>query len=205
MVIVNRFSILKLIIATRNKHKEKELKAILKNLPFEVVTLDQFPEIGEIEETGSTLYENAKLKADTVHRITNLPCLGDDTGLEVDVLNGAPGIYSSRYAGDNVSYEDNVTKLLKEMEFTPPKIRSARFRTIIFYTDGERELYSEGEIKGYITEERRGNNGFGYDPVFYIPEVKKTMAELKSDEKNKLSHRGQAMRKLRKLLLEINH
>ncbi|MAP84255.1 MAG: non-canonical purine NTP pyrophosphatase, partial [Candidatus Marinimicrobia bacterium] len=92
-----------------------------------------------------------------------------------------------------------------EMESIPHEKRSARFRTIIFYTDGERELYSEGEIKGYITEERRGNNGFGYDPVFYIPEVKKTMAELKSDEKNKLSHRGQAMRKLRKLLLEINH
>jgi XTP/dITP diphosphohydrolase len=203
MVTVNRFSILKLIIATHNKDKEKELKAILKNLPFEVVTLDQFPEIGEIEETGSTLYENAKLKADTVHRITNLPCLGDDTGLEVDALNGAPGVYSSRYAGEDVSYEDNVTKLLKEMESTPPEKRSARFRTIIFYTDGERELYSEGEIKGYITEERRGNNGFGYDPVFYIPEVKKTMAELKSDKKNKLSHRGQAMGKFRKLLLDI--
>jgi len=170
-----------------------------------VMSLDQFPEIGEIEETGSTLYENAKLKADTVNKITNLPCLGDDTGLEVDALEGAPGVYSSRYAGENVSYEDNVMKLLRELRSTPSEKRTARFRTIIFYTDGERELYSEGEIKGYITEERRGNNGFGYDPVFYIPEVKKTMAELKSDEKNKLSHRGQAMRKLRKLLLEINH
>ena len=145
MVIINRFSILKLIIATHNKDKEKELKAILKNLPFEVVTLDQFPEIGEIEETGSTLYENAKLKADTVHRITNLPCLGDDTGLEVDALNGAPGVYSSRYAGEDVSYEDNVTKLLKEMESTPYEKRSARFRTVIFYTDGERELLQKGK------------------------------------------------------------
>jgi XTP/dITP diphosphohydrolase len=194
---------LKLIIATHNSDKEKELKSVLDNFPVEVMSLDQFPEIGEIEETGSTLYENAKLKAVIVNKITNLPCLGDDTGLEVDALNGAPGIYSSRYAGDNVSYEDNVTKLLREMRSTPSEKRTARFRTIIFYTDGDRELYTHGEIKGYITEEQRGKNGFGYDPVFYIPEVKKTMAELTSAEKNILSHRGQAMRKFRKLLLDF--
>ena len=194
---------MKLIIATHNSDKEKELKSILDDFPVEVMSLDQFPEIGEIEETGSTLYENAKLKADTVNRITNLPCLGDDTGLEVDALNGAPGVYSSRYAGDNVSYEDNVTKLLRELRSIPSEKRTARFRTIIFYTDGDRELYTQSEIKGYITEEQRGKNGFGYDPVFYIPEVKKTMAELTSAEKNKLSHRGQAMRKFRKLLLDF--
>ena len=192
---------MKLIIATNNNDKEKELKSVLDDFPVEVMSLDQFPEIGEIEETGSTLYENAKLKAVTVNKITNLPCLGDDTGLEVDALNGAPGVYSSRYAGENVSYEDNVMKLLRELRSTPSEKRTARFRTIIFYTDGERELYSQGEIKGFITEEQRGKSGFGYDPVFYIPEVKKTMAELTSAEKNKLSHRGQAMRKFRKLLL----
>ena len=194
---------MKLIIATHNSDKEKELKSVLDNFPVEVMSLDQFPEIGEIEETGSTLYENAKLKAVTVNKITNIPCLGDDTGLEVDALNGAPGIYSSRYAGDNVSYEDNVTKLLREMRSTPSEKRTARFRTIIFYTDGDRELYTQGEIQGVITENPRGTNGFGYDPVFYIPEVKKTMAELTSAEKNKLSHRGQAMRKFRKLLLDF--
>ena len=194
---------MKLIIATHNNDKEKELKSVLDDFPVEVMSLDQFPEIGEIEETGSTLYENAKLKAVTVNKITNMPCLGDDTGLEVDVLNGAPGVYSSRYAGENVSYENNVTKLLRELRSTPSDKRTARFRTIIFYTDGDRELYTHGEIKGYITEEQRGKNGFGYDPVFYIPEVKKTMAELTSAEKNKLSHRGQAMRKFRKLLLDF--
>ena len=194
---------MKLIIATHNNDKEKELKSVLDDFPVEVMSLDQFPEIGEIEETGSTLYENAKLKAVTVNKITNMPCLGDDTGLEVDVLNGAPGVYSSRYAGENVSYENNVTKLLRELRSTPYEKRTARFRTIIFYTDGDRELYTHGEIKGYITEEQRGKNGFGYDPVFYIPEVKKTMAELTSAEKNKLSHRGQAMRKFRKLLLDF--
>ena len=194
---------MKLIIATHNNDKEKELKSVLDDFPVEVMSLDQFPEIGEIEETGSTLYENAKLKAVTVNKITNIPCLGDDTGLEVDALNGAPGVYSSRYAGDNVSYEDNVTKLLREMRSTPSEKRTARFRTIIFYTDGERELYTQGEIQGVITENSRGTNGFGYDPVFYIPEVKKTMAELTSAEKNKLSHRGQAMRKFRKLLLDF--
>ena len=192
---------MKLIIATNNNDKEKELKSVLDDFPVEVMSLDQFPEIGEIEETGSTLYENAKLKAVTVNKITNMPCLGDDTGLEVDALSGAPGVYSSRYAGENVSYEDNVMKLLRELRSTPSEKRTARFRTIIFYTDGERELYTQGEIKGFITEEQRGKSGFGYDPVFYIPEVKKTMAELTSAEKNKLSHRGQAMRKFRKLLL----
>ena len=194
---------MKLIIATHNNDKEKELKSVLDDFPVEVMSLDQFPEIGEIEETGSTLYENAKLKAVTVNKITNMPCLGDDTGLEVDALSGAPGVYSSRYAGENVSYENNVTKLLRELRSTPSDKRTARFRTIIFYTDGERELYTQGEIQGVITENPRGTNGFGYDPVFYIPEAKKTMAELTSAEKNKLSHRGQAMRKFRKLLLDF--
>ena len=194
---------MKLIIATHNSDKEKELRFVLDDFPVEVISLKQFPEIGDIEETGSTLYENAKLKADTVNRITNLPCLGDDTGLEVDALGGAPGVYSARYAGDNVSYEDNMMKLLSELRSTPSEKRTARFRTIIFYTDGERELYTQGEIQGIITKSPRGSNGFGYDPVFYIPELKKTMAELTSAEKNKLSHRGQAMGKFRKLLLDI--
>ena len=194
---------MKLIIATHNSDKEKELRSVLDDCPVEVMSLEQFPEIGDIEETGSTLYENAKLKADTVNRITNLPCLGDDTGLEVDALGGAPGVYSARYAGDNVSYKDNVIKLLSELRSTPSEKRTARFRTIIFYTDGERELYTQGEIQGIITKSPRGSNGFGYDPVFYIPELKKTMAELTSAEKNKLSHRGQAMGKFRKLLLDI--
>jgi len=194
---------LKLIIATHNIDKEKELRSVLDDCPVEVISLEQFPEIGDIEETGSTLYENAKLKADTVNRITNLPCLGDDTGLEVDALGGAPGVYSARYAGDNVSYEDNLMKLLSELRSTPSEKRTARFRTIIFYTDGERELYTQGEIQGIITKSPRGSNGFGYDPVFYIPELKKTMAELTPAEKNKLSHRGQAMGKFRKLLLDI--
>ena len=194
---------MKLIIATHNSDKEKELRSVLDDCPVEVMSLEQFPEIGDIEETGSTLYENAKLKADTVNRITNLPCLGDDTGLEVDALGGAPGVYSARYAGDKVSYEDNLMKLLSELRSTPSEKRTARFRTIIFYTDGERELYTQGEIQGIITKRPRGSNGFGYDPVFYIPELKKTMAELTSAEKNKLSHRGQAMGKFRKLLLDI--
>ncbi|HJM47586.1 MAG TPA: XTP/dITP diphosphatase [Candidatus Marinimicrobia bacterium] len=194
---------MKLIIATHNIDKEKELRSVLDDCPVEVISLEQFPEIGDIEETGSTLYENAKLKADTVNRITNLPCLGDDTGLEVDALGGAPGVYSARYAGDKVSYEDNLMKLLSELRSTPSEKRTARFRTIIFYTDGERELYTQGEIQGIITKSPRGSNGFGYDPVFYIPELKKTMAELTSAEKNKLSHRGQAMGKFRKLLLDI--
>ncbi|MDP7037037.1 MAG: XTP/dITP diphosphatase [Candidatus Marinimicrobia bacterium] len=192
-----------IVIATHNRDKEKELRAVLRDFPLEVKSLDHFPEIGDIEETGLTLMENAKIKAETVQKITQLPSLGDDTGLEVDALNGAPGVYSSRFAGEDVTYEENVKKLLNKLESVPIEKRTARFRTVIYYTDGKRELYSEGEIKGIITEKQIGKNGFGYDPVFYIPELKKTMAELSPEEKNKLSHRGQAMRKLRKLLLDI--
>ena len=192
-----------IVIATHNRDKEKELRAVLRDFPLEVKSLDHFPKIGDIEETGLTLMENAKIKAETVQKITQLPSLGDDTGLEVDALNGAPGVYSSRFAGEDVTYEENVKKLLNKLESVPIEKRTARFRTVIYYTDGKRELYSEGEIKGIITEKQIGKNGFGYDPVFYIPEVKKTMAELSPEEKNKLSHRGQAMRKLRKLLLDI--
>ena len=194
---------MKLVLATHNKDKVTELRASLKNLNIQILTLEQFPEIGDIEETGATLSANAKIKAEEVYKITQIPSIADDTGLEVEALGGAPGVYSSRFAGENVSYDDNVNKLLKEMEEVPPEGRSAKFRTVICFVDGKRELYTQGEIKGIIAKDKRGDKGFGYDPIFYIPQLKKTMAELTTEEKNKISHRGNAIRNLRKLLKEL--
>ncbi len=191
-----------LVLATHNRDKVQELKSILKDFPVEILTLDDFPEIGEIEETGTTLLENALLKARTVHRETGLPAIADDTGLEVDALDGRPGVYAARYAGENVSYDDNVEKLLREMLNVPREKRTARFRTVVAYVDNNQELWAEGFIKGMILEKKQGTGGFGYDPVFWVPERKKTFAELSLNEKNEISHRGVALRKLRDVIVE---
>ena len=191
---------MKLIIASHNKDKCLELIESLSNQGFTVYTLKDFPEIGEIIEDGNTLIENALIKARCVYNITKLPSIADDTGLSVDVLNGAPGIYSARFAGENCSYSDNVNKLLKEMENTPKNKRSAYFCTSIAYIDDKLELTTEGFVKGIITNVTKGIDGFGYDPVFYVPSIKKTYAEMSMDEKNKISHRGIAIRNMQKLL-----
>ena len=194
---------MKIILATHNRDKEKELQKSLEGLNIEICSLFDFPEIGDIEETGTTLLENSLLKARTVFDITGIPAIADDTGLEVSFLNGAPGIYSARYAGDNVSYQENVTKLLNELDGVPSDKRLARFRTVVTYIDKNEELWAEGYIDGVISETIIGNSGFGYDPVFFIPHIGKTFAELSSDEKNKISHRGIALQKLRKILINV--
>lgn len=191
---------MKIVLATHNQHKMEELSAVLEDLDLQVLTLDDFPEITEIEETGNTLLENSLLKARTVFERTGLPALGDDTGLEVDALNGAPGVYSARYAGESATYEDNWKKLLDELKDIHGSNRTARFHTVISLVDENRELWTEGVVEGLITTEPRGNNGFGYDPVFLIPELQKTFAELSAREKNSRSHRGNALRNLCKLL-----
>jgi XTP/dITP diphosphohydrolase len=168
----------------------EEMKAALKDLHFEIKTLNDFPEIGDIPETGATLEENALLKARTVNKLTGLPAIGDDTGLEVDALAGAPGVYSARYAGENVTYEDNINKILDEMAHIHEHERTARFCTVTAFVDGSDEITTSGKIEGMITKEPKGTSGFGYDPVFYIPEMKCTFAELSTEEKNKISHRG---------------
>ena len=194
---------MKIILATHNRDKEKELQKSLEGLNIEICSLFDFPEIGDIEETGTTLLENSLLKARTVFNITGIPAIADDTGLEVSFLNGAPGIYSARYAGDNVSYQENVTKLLNELDGVPSDKRLARFRTVVTYIDKNEELWEEGYIDGVISETIIGDSGFGYDPVFFVPLVGKTFAELSSDEKNKISHRGIALQKLRKILINV--
>ena len=194
---------MKIVLATHNHDKEIELQYSLRGLDVDICSLSEYPDIGEIEETGTTLLENSLLKAHTVHKLTGLPTIADDTGLEIDALDGAPGVYSARFAGLNATYEDNVNKLLSVMENVPDDIRSARFRTVISYVDETQELWTEGLIQGKITETPRGNMGFGYDPVFYVPRLKKTFAELSTAEKNKISHRGLALQKLRKILINV--
>jgi len=194
---------MKIVLATHNHDKEIELQHSLRGLGVEICSLSEYPDIGEIEETGTTLLENSLLKAHTVHDRTGLPAIADDTGLEVDALDGAPGVYSARFAGADATYEDNVNKLLSVMEDVSDDMRSARFRTVISFVDGNQELWTEGHIDGKIIDFPRGNAGFGYDPVFYIPQLEKTFAELSTEEKNKISHRGLALQKLRKILVNV--
>jgi XTP/dITP diphosphohydrolase len=191
-----------IVLATHNRDKREELQEALSEFMVEILSLNDFPFIGEIEEVGQTLLENSMIKAKTVHNLTQLPAIADDTGLEVEALNGAPGIYAARYAGEDVTYEDNVNKLLAEMENIPLENRKAQFRTVISFVDKDRELWTEGRIKGIIGESAKGKNGFGYDSVFFVPELEKTFSELSIGEKNKISHRGLAMKKFRILLRE---
>jgi len=191
-----------IVLATHNRDKREELQEALSEFTVKILSLNDFPFIGEIEEVGQTLLENSMIKAKTVHNLTQLPVIADDTGLEVEALNGAPGIYSARYAGEDVTYEDNVIKLLAEMENIPLENRKAQFRTVISFVDKDRELWTEGRIKGIIGESAKGKNGFGYDPVFFVPELEKTFSELSIGEKNRISHRGLAMKKFRILLRE---
>ena len=189
---------MRIVIATHNPHKREELEQVLRDtLPehIEVLTLGDVPEdVGEIEETGLTLQENSAIKARAVHFATGLPSIADDTGLEVRALQGAPGVYSARYAGPEATYDDNVRKLLAEMQGVVD--RSARFVTSICFVDEDgEEFFFEGTVDGWITDERRGSAGFGYDPVFAPMETGgRTFAEMSTDEKNAVSHRGRALR-----------
>jgi len=194
---------MKIVLATHNHDKEIELQHSLRGLDVDICSLSEYPDIGEIQETGTTLLENSLLKAHTVHDRTGLPAIADDTGLEVDALDGAPGVYSARFAGADATYEDNLNKLLSVMEDVSDDMRSARFRTVISFVDEIQELWTEGFIEGRITENPQGNMGFGYDPVFYVPRLEKTFAELSTAEKNKISHRGLALQKLRKILINV--
>ena len=185
---------MQIVLATHNKGKMSEINNLLSSI-YEVLTLDHFPNIKEIPETGKTLKENAFIKARTVFEMTGLPSLADDTGLEVESLGGDPGVYSARYAGEQASYQDNCEKLLKNMMRVPKKDRKAKFRTVIAYKDDNRELFCDGSVKGEIARAPKGNFGFGYDSVFYYPPLEKTFAELSEEVKNSISHRGRALRK----------
>tara|TARA_B110000116_G_scaffold85008_1_gene74061 strand:+ start:824 stop:1438 length:615 start_codon:yes stop_codon:yes gene_type:complete len=184
---------MKIVIATHNKDKYKELYFGLKSLKVNLKNLFDFPDIGEIVEDGDTLKENALIKARTVFKLTSLPSISDDTGLEVDVLNGAPGVYTARYAGENCSYLENVNKMLYTMKDISDDNRSATFKTVMAYVDGNVELTCEGIVKGTITRSIKGVGGFGYDSIFYSNEKNKTFAEMTIEEKNLVSHRSKAI------------
>ena len=185
---------MQIVLATHNKGKMSEINNFLSS-SYEVLTLDHFPNIKEIPETGKTLKENAFIKARTVFEMTGLPSLADDTGLEVEALGGEPGVFSARYAGEQASYQDNCEKLLKNMMRVPKENREAKFRTVIAYKDDNRELSCDGSVIGEIAQSPKGSFGFGYDSVFYYPPLEKTFAELSEEEKNSISHRGRALRK----------
>ena len=193
---------MRLVLATNNKDKIREIKQVLEGLDIQILTADDFDDFPEIEETGVTLEENAVLKAEGIFAFTGLPALADDTGLEVDALNGGPGVYSSRYAGPGCSYDDNCRKLLREMTGVPKEKRTARFRCVIAACFGENDTPAvDGIAEGFITEAKsEAEGGFGYDPVFYYPPLKKTFAEMTLEEKNAVSHRGKALFKAKELL-----
>lgn len=192
---------MKLLIATHNRGKKAEYAAILGDLPLELVSLTDLNIDVEIEETGKTFEENALLKARGYAALTGLPTLADDSGLEVDALDGAPGIHSARYAGPEASDEDLYTLLLHNLRGVPPSERSARFCCVIALVWPEgREETVEGVCEGRILQEPRGERGFGYDPVFYVPEKGKTMSQLPMEVKNRISHRGRAAVKVKEIL-----
>ncbi len=188
---------IELIVATKNKGKAKEFQEIFQPLGFEVKTLLDFPDVPDIEETGTTFSENAVLKAKGIAGHFNRIVAADDSGLIVDALGGKPGIFSARYAGPQKDDEANIQKVLSELKDVPDEKRTARFHcSLALVIPGRQPVVFEGTCEGKILREKRGNNGFGYDPVFYVPSLGKTMAELTPEQKNKISHRRQAINKL---------
>lgn len=192
---------LKLVLATNNRDKVREIEKIFVVPGVELLNLTDFPGAPLVVEDGNTLEENALKKAKEIAVFTGLPTIADDTGLEVDFLGGRPGVYSSRYAGEGATYAQNIAKLLREMENAPDEQRTARFRCVAAFYSPELQFTEEGRLEGVILRERRGDQGFGYDPVFFLPAQGKTLAEMTTIEKNRLSHRGQAFRRLAQSLM----
>jgi len=194
-----------LVVATGNRHKVEEIRAVLADLPVAVRSLAEFPGAPEVVEDGRTYRENALKKAWSAAKFTGKPTLADDTGLEVDALGGRPGLYAARFAGEGCTFQDNIRKLLRLLEGVPPQRRGARFLCVLALVDPSgREQVVEGELYGRITDAPAGGGGFGYDPVFYVPDVGKTLAELTPEEKNRISHRGRALAKVREILRTLN-
>ncbi len=188
---------MKIILATQNQGKIKELQELLADETIDVLSLQDIENWEDVEENGVTFADNAALKARAAVKKTGLIALADDSGLEVDALNNAPGVYSARFAGEPKDDERNNDKLLQELESIPDGSRTARFRcALVVVTPEGEEFLTEGSVEGQILRQRRGQKGFGYDPLFYVPEYARTMAELTLAEKNKLSHRAQAFRKV---------
>lgn len=195
---------MKMLLATRNAHKAAEIGRISAGLPIEWTLLSAFPDIEEVEEDGATLEENAARKAVLPARASGLWTLADDSGLEVRSLGGRPGVFSARYAGPGCDYAANNVKLLGELDGKPAAGRAAAFRCVMALASPDgKVILEEGRLEGLITDAPRGENGFGYDPVFLLPSLGRTLAELPADEKNRLSHRSLALARMRPHLAQV--
>jgi XTP/dITP diphosphohydrolase len=192
------------VIATRNPGKLREIEAILSPLHLNLLSLRDFPDLPEVEEDGATFAENAGKKARAIARLTGRPSIADDSGLAVDALGGQPGVLSARYAGGNATDRERYQKLLDEMTEIPEGKRQATFvcTLAVAFPKGKMQIV-EGECRGWITLAPRGKHGFGYDPIFFVPEFGKTMAELEPEVKNRISHRARALEKLKLILPEF--
>ena len=192
---------MELVLATGNLDKQREIKALLRDLELTIRTLDEFPAAPVVIEDGETCRANAGKKAMEIARFTGTLTLADDTGLEVDALGGRPGVFAARYAGVHATYEDNCRKLLDELTGVPAEQRGARFLTVVAVADPAASVeFVEGVLQGRIANHCSGSHGFGYDPVFLVPEMGKTLAELTLDQKNQISHRGRALAKAKDVL-----
>ncbi|MGE6751842.1 XTP/dITP diphosphatase [Rossellomorea sp. NPDC071047] len=194
----------RVIIATKNRGKAKEFQHMFAPYGYEVQTLLDLPHIEDVEETGETFEENAILKAETVAEELGALVIADDSGLAIDALEGRPGVYSARYAGEEKSDEANMEKVLSELESVEESDRTARFHCVLAIAGPNRETRTvTGTCEGMILKEKRGTNGFGYDPIFYVPTLRKSMAELTQDEKSQISHRGNALIKLKNIISDF--
>jgi len=192
---------MELVVATRNKDKLREIKELLKGLKVDVLSLDSFKDVPEVIEDGKTLQDNAVKKAIEVSGFLKCLAVADDSGLEVEYLNGDPGVYSARFSGKNATYKSNNEKLLNLLKNVPPEKRNASFKCVIAVADkGKVVGVAEGRCEGKIGFESKGENGFGYDPVFTPDGYKKTFAEMAPGEKNKISHRSRALAQARKII-----
>ena len=194
----------KIVFATTNAGKIKEIKEILSDFDVEVASMKEMSITADIEENGATFEENSLIKARAVSKLTGLPALADDSGLEVDYLNGEPGIYSARYLGRDTDYDYKNNYIIKKLKDAKDEERSARFVCVISLVlpDG-REFVKKGVMEGRIGYEIKGENGFGYDPIFFLPEYGKTSAEISAEEKNKISHRGKALSAMKELIASL--
>ena len=194
----------KIVFATTNAGKIKEIKEILSDFDVEVASMKEMNITADIEENGATFEENSLIKARAVSKLTGLPALADDSGLEVDYLNGEPGIYSARYLGRDTDYDYKNNYIIDKLKEAKGEERSARFVCVISLVlpDG-REFVKKGVMEGRIGYEIKGENGFGYDPIFFLPEYGKTSAEISAEEKNKISHRGKALSAMKELIASL--
>lgn len=193
----------KIVIASSNNHKVSEISVKIQPFFDKILSLSDFPEIGEIIEDGNTIEENSFKKSRASFEHTNIASIADDTTLEVDALNGDPGLFTARYAGEKATYEENMTKLLNNLDGIEDSLRTARFRTIISFVDGKNDFHVEGRLEGRILNKKIGNNGFGYDPIFQSTEFKMSLAEMDSKLKNEVSHRGLAIKNFISKIREI--